>query len=104
MTTSVEYALMAGASYIDTRRLVNQFPAPGGWAMSNHKSKDSGFEAVTFTKGTEIVISFAGTNPNSLLDPQTKGVSSQTKGVKTKGVSFEYLFEGQPCLVAHALN
>lgn len=64
MTTSIEYALMAGASYIDTRRLVNQFPAPEGWAMSNHKSKDSGFEAVTFTKGSEIVISYAGTYGN----------------------------------------
>lgn len=61
MTTAIEYALMAGASYIDTRALVNRFPAPEGWTMGNHQSKDSGFEAVSFTNGTEIVISYAGT-------------------------------------------
>ena len=63
MTTAIEYALMAGASYIDTRALVNRFPTPEGWVMGNHQSKDSGFEAVTFTKGTDVVISFAGTGP-----------------------------------------
>lgn len=50
MTTQIEYALMAGAAYIDTRALINQLPVPQGWTMSNHKSGDSGFEAVTFFK------------------------------------------------------
>ncbi len=31
MTTTIEYALMAGASYISNRPNVNQFPAPDGW-------------------------------------------------------------------------
>ena len=66
MTTLIDYALMAGASYIDTRALINRFPAPEGWLMSNHQSKDSGFEAVTFKNGTEIVISFAGTYDKDL--------------------------------------
>ncbi len=58
---------MAGASYIDTRALVNRFPAPEGWLMSNHQSKSSGFEAVSFTKGTDIVISYAGTDDGDYL-------------------------------------
>jgi len=41
MTTAIEYTLMAGASYVDTRALVNRFPVPEGWAMSNHQSKAS---------------------------------------------------------------
>ena len=31
MTTAIEYALVAGASYISTRDDVNQFPIPQGW-------------------------------------------------------------------------
>ncbi len=69
MTTTIEYALMAGASYIDTRDPINRFPTPQNWVNFNHQSLDSGFEAVSFVNGTDIVISYAGTNPNSLLDP-----------------------------------
>lgn len=76
MTTMIEYALMAGASYIDTRASVNRFPAPEGWAMSNHKSKDSGFEAVTFTNGTNIVISYAGTGPGSVFTQPDWGANA----------------------------
>lgn len=114
MTTQVEYALMAGASYIDTRDPVNRFPVPAGWTISNHKSKDSGFEAVTFTNGTEIVISYAGTYEKDLTGDiaadiglglgtgsiqllqaadyylQVKAANSGSHG--TKGVSFAYLF------------
>jgi Ca2+-binding RTX toxin-like protein len=61
MTTTIEYALMAGASYIDTRKLINRFPTPQNWVSFNHQSRDSGFEAISFTNGTEIVISYAGT-------------------------------------------
>jgi hypothetical protein len=95
MTSAIEYALMAGVSYIDTRYPINRFPTPQNWVSFNHQSRDSGFEAVSFVKGTEIVISFAGTydNPNNpLTNPSFKGVS------------FAYLFEEQPCPVAHALN
>ena len=68
MTTTIEYALMAGASYVDTRALINRFPTPNGWVKSNHQTKDSGFEAVSFTKGNDIVISYAGTYPGQLTD------------------------------------
>lgn len=46
MTTAIEYALIAGASYVDTRVLVNRFSTPEGWTMGNHQLKDSGFENV----------------------------------------------------------
>jgi hypothetical protein len=64
MATAVEYALMAGASYISTRPDVNKFPVPDGWveAVDERKTKPSGFEATYFTKANEIVISFAGTD------------------------------------------
>jgi len=64
MVTTIEYALMAGASYRDTRPDVNKFPIPGGWNMVSRNPQDgsSGFEAAVFQRGTEIVISFAGTD------------------------------------------
>jgi hypothetical protein len=31
MITTIDYALMAGASYIFTRFDINQFPVPTGW-------------------------------------------------------------------------
>ena len=66
MATTIEYALLAGDSYYDTRADINRFPIPTGWAkISNPDSHFSdlatGFEAISFTNGTEIVISFAGT-------------------------------------------
>jgi len=70
MTTAIEYALMAGASYISTRPDPNKFPIPSGWLeMPNSRFNDpsSGFEAVTFQNGTNIVISFAGTYDKDYL-------------------------------------
>lgn len=69
MTTIIEYALMAGASYQDTRPDANRFPLPTGWNMVSRSPQDdaTGFEAAAFGNGTtlanstEIVISFAGT-------------------------------------------
>lgn len=61
MTTPIEYALMAGAAYIDTRDPKNRLPSPQGWVQSNHKSESSGFEAITFQNGNQIVISYTGT-------------------------------------------
>ena len=73
MTTVIEYALMAGASYISNRAELNRFPVPDGWieAIDERQAKPSGFEATYFTKGTEIVISFAGTEPTQLGDLAT---------------------------------
>jgi hypothetical protein len=31
MATEIEYALMAGTSYVSTRSEINRFPAPQGW-------------------------------------------------------------------------
>ena len=73
MTTAIEYALMAGASYISNRLLLNRFPTPEGWSGTQYDVKDSGFEAISFVRtGTtlatspEIVISFAGTDFSAL--------------------------------------
>lgn len=67
MTTAIEYALMAGVSYRSTRDPKNRFQIPTGWDETPefYRSLSSGFEAATFTNGTEIVISFAGTGPGT---------------------------------------
>jgi len=69
MVTAIQYALMAGASYISTRAEPNQFPTPDGWlGIKYDNSPNSGFEVISFVRtgttlqtSTEIVISFAGT-------------------------------------------
>ncbi len=77
MTTAIEYALMAGASYISNRDSRNQFPIPENWYQVSYAPPEpSGFEAATFgnaatlATSTEIVISFAGTYPTDLLGDQ----------------------------------
>lgn len=75
MTTTIEYALMAGASYISTRRNDgNKFPIPQGWnRVSYSPPVSSGFEAAAFgnaatlAASSEIVISFAGTYDQDYL-------------------------------------
>src|SRR5262245_19508547 len=78
MVTTIEYALMAGRAYQTTRSLINQFPVAMGWLEFAHVPNNlsfpqftgaDGFEAVAFQKGTEIVISYAGTNPNDGILP-----------------------------------
>jgi Ca2+-binding RTX toxin-like protein len=74
--TPIEYALMAGASYISTRPDINKFPVPQGWTpffpvpdpSTPTFPTSAGFEAVSFTNGSEIVISFAGTYDQSAAD------------------------------------
>ena len=68
---TIEYALMAGASYVSTRAPINRFPIPisQGWTdLLQHKENPSGFEATAYVNGSEIVISFAGTDPTSPMD------------------------------------
>jgi hypothetical protein len=67
MTTELQYALMAGGAYISTRDVNNQFPVPDGWIRLDPPALDnsSGFEAVAFQQGNEIVISYAGTFPGT---------------------------------------
>lgn len=64
MATAIEYALMSGASYISTRADINKFPVPEGWTESieDRQKEPGGFEATYFTNGSEIVISYAGTD------------------------------------------
>lgn len=61
----IDRALLAGAAYISTRTTENRFPLPQGWSEipQSHVALPGGFEAVSFTNGTEIVISYAGTGP-----------------------------------------
>jgi hypothetical protein len=64
MIDNTTYALMAGDAYISNIPYpINRFPVPQGWLEFYHQSLNSGFEAVSFQRGNEIVISFAGTNP-----------------------------------------
>jgi len=65
----IDCSLMAGRAYQSNRyKEANWFPVPSGWQEIKHAeaSDNSGFEAVSFTRGTgvnqEIVISFTGTN------------------------------------------
>lgn len=70
MTSIVDYALLAGAVYLSNRPDDNIFPVPSNWAQisgSYFINPSSGFEAATYTNGSEIVMSFAGTDFSSLL-------------------------------------
>ena len=66
----IDCALMAGRAYQTSRDKANWFSVPQGWQEFFHVPDpaiptfppNSGFEAVSFRRGTEIVISFAGTN------------------------------------------
>jgi hypothetical protein len=97
MATNAQYALMAGAAYRSTVARINQFPAPDGWTLVNAHPQDNatGFEAYAFgnaatlADSTEIVIAYAGTNSNSLIDPDwaTKEalIYSAIAGVQHRG-------------------
>jgi hypothetical protein len=71
MITEIEYALLAGAAYYDTRTDKNRLPLPQNWSYLSRIQQDltTGFEASAFQSGTNIVISFAGTyeKPNNPL-------------------------------------
>ena len=69
MATEIEYALMAGVSYVSTRAEINRFPAPQGWleSIDDRRQLPSGFESTHFSRGSEIVISFAGTYPSDFF-------------------------------------
>jgi Ca2+-binding RTX toxin-like protein len=64
----IDNALMAGRAYFDTRASINRFPVPQGWVEFNHRALDSGFEATSFTDGSRIVISYAGTDFTDISD------------------------------------
>jgi Ca2+-binding RTX toxin-like protein len=67
MASEVEYALMAGRVYQSTRATINWLPDLRSFGWSEDfapQPQSSGFEAASFQKGNEIVISFAGTGSN----------------------------------------
>lgn len=64
----IDCAVMAGAAYVSNRNPINQLPVPPGWALVNYVSLTSGFEGAAFTNGSQIVISYTGTNPASWND------------------------------------
>ena len=70
MATTIEYALLAGDSYRDTRADLNRFPIPNGWSLVSIVPQDNStsFEASACRNvaTNEIVISYAGTNPTDL--------------------------------------
>ncbi len=73
MISNTEFALMSGAAYKSTRDVINQIPSPTNWLAVKHETQNSGFEAIAFVRdgttlatSTEIVISYAGTNPADL--------------------------------------
>lgn len=72
MTTTSEYALLAGASYYDTRDAANRFPIPEDWRLVERVPEDTqtGFEASAYrnTATNEIAISYAGTDQRSAAD------------------------------------
>ena len=70
MANAIECALMAGRAYQTTRGQINWLPdlQSLGWSeffhvpdQANSITTTGGFEAISFQKGNEIVISFAGT-------------------------------------------
>ncbi|OFZ68762.1 MAG: hypothetical protein A2V79_10845 [Betaproteobacteria bacterium RBG_16_56_24] len=70
MANAIEYALMAGRAYQTTRGQINWLPdlQSLGWTEFFHVpdpitsiTTTRGFEAISFQRGNEIVISFAGT-------------------------------------------
>jgi hypothetical protein len=74
MISAIEYALMAGYAYRTTRDQINWFPVPMDWtpffpvpdpATAAIFHATEGFEAIAFQRGTEIVISYSGTDPNN---------------------------------------
>lgn len=81
----IDYALMAGRAYQTNRAQngINWFPAPEGWTEFFHVPSSaipttSGFEAVSFQKGSKIVISFTGTNPSDLPGDMAANVGLAT--------------------------
>ena len=69
----IDCALMSGLAYQANRNKINWLPAPAEWTEFSHVPNSTdptsmGFEASAFQRGTEIVISFAGTNPKQFED------------------------------------
>ena len=81
MATTLEYALFSANVYGNSeavRREQNTLPAPDGWTALTRVVLPAGFMATAYQRGTEIVISYAGTTDENLLDWLTGNVPAAT--------------------------
>ena len=81
MPTILEYSLFAANVYgnsRDVRSARNTLAAPDGWAAISRIVLPDGFMASAFRQGSEIVISYAGTTDEDLLDWLTGNVPAAT--------------------------
>lgn len=76
----IDTALMAGVAYRSTRSADNRFPVPQGWSEVplSHAVLASGFEAVSFQRGNEIVIAYAGTYDKDISGDVAAGIGLTT--------------------------
>ncbi|MDO8775878.1 MAG: hypothetical protein Q7K57_45680, partial [Burkholderiaceae bacterium] len=77
MATTLEYALLAGASYYDTRADINRFPIPDDWSVLSRipESSTTGFEATAYI--------------NSLTNSITQGATQTGSGAQGEWVDAE---------------
>ena len=84
MTTNLEYALLSANVYGNSdkvRSAKNTLPYPDGWQpIGTPVVLSDGFMARAYQKGGEIVISYAGTTDENLLDWLTGNVPAATAG------------------------
>ena len=82
MTTTLEYALLSANVYgnsRDVRSTQNTLPTPDGWvALEPKLVLPDGFMATAYRRGSEIVISYAGTTDEGILDWFTGNVPAAT--------------------------
>ena len=82
MTTNLEYALFSANVYgnsPEVRSPMNTLPRPDGWqAIGTKVVLADGFMARAYQKGTEIVIAYAGTTDENVLDWFTGNIPAGT--------------------------
>jgi Lipase (class 3) len=89
MASTLDLAILAGTSYNDTRSAINRFPVPLGWTLYSAVPSDdqTGFEARAFQSGSEIVISYSGTDPNN------SGLFTSPDGITNRFLAAGYMAE-----------
>ena len=66
VVTTLDYSILAGAAYFSTRAAINRFPIHQDWSElidDRTLNEQSGFEALAFQSGNQIVLSYSGTDP-----------------------------------------
>lgn len=108
MVTRLEYALMSGRAYQSTRSELNLFPTLNGYGWlepleKRERDRVTCFEAGYFQRGNEIVVSFAGTNPNDGFLPPGPGNTANI-GLATGFGSVQLLQAAEYYLQIKAVN